>query len=417
MTADMTASKREDASLEKQRPFDRLIFLQNGFFSEKGHWIHEIRSWRKAVLEAGMAWHGFAHVRLPPEVAVREGVDPCIPFLPGQSLRPFTPKERLRAFLSGAQILPEVLKKHYPGEPSSRDLIYASYATDVEMIGMARWLDMLPADRRPAVAFAFHHPSHEWRTDPEKMRIEGDAHRWLCARELLSECSERIRYVAAFPVLARELSRLLGTEVLTLTHTCQMMEGDLPEHPEKLHDFGIFGSGRPEQVVALWSALVSRILAGNPGVKILRQSPAGAQGDALREIAGKKDLSGRITLFASGNADDDYLRHMMGCRVILIPYDPAYYGLRSSMVFYEAAYLGIPVVAHSRTPMGRMILSGIASGVTYERQDREAITNAAMSALEHLPELSKRALLLRDMWRSRLSASTLLGQLCSAFSA
>ena len=195
------------------------------------------------------------------------------------------------------------------------------------------------------------------------------------------------------------------------------MEGDLPEHPEKLHDFGIFGSGRPEQGVALWSALVSRILAGNPGVKILMQSPAGAQGDALREIAGKKDLSGRITLFASGNADDDYLRRMMGCRVILIPYDPAYYGLRSSMVFYEAAYLGIPVVAHSRTPMGRMILSGIASGVTYERQDREAITNAAMSALEHLPELSKRAVLLRDMWRSRLSVSTLLGQLCSAFSA
>jgi hypothetical protein len=64
-----------------------------------------------------------------------------------------------------------------------------------------------------------------------------------------------------------------------------------------------------------------------------------------------------------------------------------------------------------------MILSGIASAVTYNRQDPETIANAAMSALEHLPELSKRAVHLRDMWKSRFLASTLLGQLCSAFSA
>ena len=411
----MTASKREEAPVEKQRPFDRLIFLQNGFISEQGHWIHEIRSWRKAVLEAGMAWHGFAHHLLPPEIAAREGVDACIPFLPGQSLRPFTPVDRLKAFLSGAMLLPETLKKHYPGEPSSRDLIYVSYATDVEMIGMARWLDGLPADRRPAVTFAFHHPSHEWRTDPERMRIEGDAHRWVCARELLAECSDRIRYVAALPALAREFSRILGTEVLTLTHTCQMTEEDVTEHPEKLHDVGIFGGGRREQGVALWPEIASRILAGNPVVTLLAQSPPGEQGDVLKGMAQKKEMQDRLVILPSDNAGKDFLRRMAGCRLILTPYEPVIYGLRSSMVFYDAACLGIPVVAHAQTSMGRMIRSGIASGVAYDRQDPEEISRAVLSALPHLPELSDKAWAVRDAWRSRLSASTLLGELCAAF--
>jgi glycosyltransferase involved in cell wall biosynthesis len=411
----MTTSKTTDAPVEKQRPFDRLIFLQNGFFTEQGHWIHEIRAWRKAVLETGMAWHAFAHVNLPPQIAAREGVDPCIPFLPGQSRRPFTPKDRLKAFLSGAVILPEILKKHYPGEPSSRDLLYVGYATEVEMIGMERWLDGLPADRRPAVAFVFHHPSHEWRTDPERIMVDGDTHRWVCARELLSECSGRIRYVASLPALAREFSRILGTEVRTLPHTCQMVQEDIPAHPVKLHDFGILGGGRPDQGIALWPSVVSRILTENPGVNILTQSPSGERGDALREVARKKDLSGRVALFASNNSGEDFLRHMMACRVILTPYDPAYYGLRSSMVFCDAACLGIPVVAHSRTSTGRMILAGVASGITYDRQDPEAIAKAAMSALERLPELNEKAQALKETWRARLSASTLLGELCAVF--
>ena len=38
-------------------------------------------------------------------------------------------------------MLPDILKKHYPGEPRADDLLYVGYATDVEMIGVARWLE------------------------------------------------------------------------------------------------------------------------------------------------------------------------------------------------------------------------------------------------------------------------------------
>jgi glycosyltransferase involved in cell wall biosynthesis len=393
----------------------RLLFLQNGLESRVGHWLHEVKSWRRAVLSAGMEWHCFVHSTLSPEVAREVDALPVVPFLPGQVRRGFSPLQRLKSLVDGAEKLPAVLIKHYPDEPSSEDLLYVGYATDVEMIGVARWLEGLPKNNRPKVAFCIHHPSHEWTTEVSSMSLQGDFHRWIYAAKRVRVSTPEIRFLASIPALSEELSRVLEVPFETFAHNCQIPEAIDVEAIEPTYDIGILGSSRDDQGGYLYPDILMALKSALPNTRILLQCLPGEHESYIRSIMRRNGMEGMVTLATDAGLSQDMLSTIASCRLILLPYLPANYCLRSSGVFFEANCVGRPVVAPSETSMGRMILAGLSSGVAFRSMHAKTIAEAVCDGLDRHAELQRQAFEIAPFWRSALSAENLLKKLTGMF--
>jgi glycosyltransferase involved in cell wall biosynthesis len=362
-----------------------------------------------------MEWHCFAHTSLPPEIAAEVDALPVIPFLPGQVRRGLTPIHRLTAFMDGAENLPGILRKNYPGEPRSDDLLYLGYATDVEMIGVARWLEGIKATKRPRVVFFHHHPAHEWKTDPASMTVEGDFHRWIYAAKRLYSVAPNIRYFGSIPALSKELSRVLQVPFSTLTITPPIPRDFDPAGVETSHDIGILGGSRTEQGITLVPSILRYLKFRRPACRVLLQCMKGRQETNMRQIMKKDGTEGMVSLISDPGSAEDYLQRIASCRLILLPYLPEKYCLRNSGVFMDANCVGRPVVASAQTSMGRMILAGISSGTVFRSMDPMAIAGAACDALDRMEDLSSRSRHFSPEWRQRLSTDVLLKKLLAGF--
>lgn len=375
----------------------------------------ELRNWKGAALNFGLEWHAFANSKLPKTLAEREGVNPCIPFLPGQSLRGFQPIERLAAFLDGKERLPSLLSKHYPGTPDAHDLIYVGYATEVEMIGIAAWLEGLSAAQRPAVAFNYHYPSHEWKPDADGMGIVGDAHRWIYAMQRLRAVSNRVRYFAGIPGLAKALSKFLNATVHTLPHATHITQGDLMPSGAKKHDVG-FLSTRMEQGLQLLPGILRELSLRKPGLRVFLKKPPGKEGTKLVSEIRSQIPDLRITMDTDVyQSSENFSRYISECRVLCFPYLRSAYALRSSGIFNESNMIGTPSVVPEGTPMGRAVAEGSAAGVVYGREHPADIANAVMTALTCEENLRHRAEQLADQWRQHHDGTNILQTLIRSF--
>jgi glycosyltransferase involved in cell wall biosynthesis len=410
----MTARKKTK-KVSSQPLSPRFLFLQNGLYSAHGHWLPEVKAWRKATMDAGMEWHCFAHTDLLPDLVQEAGAKPVIPFLPGQVRRGLSPIHRLEAFMDGAERLPAILKKHYPGEPRSSDVLYVGYATDVEMIGVARWLQGLKADRRPKVAFVIHHPSHEWKVNVNDLSIQGDAHRWIYAAEQLSNSSPNIRFFGVIPALSKELSKVMRVPFSTISFNCPTSEEFNPDDIQPSHHVGILGGSRTEQGVAHYPAILRALKSLRPELRVLLQAQPGRQEQALRDIWKKDGTDGMVSMFSNTGTAVDHLRRIASCHLILLPYLPEYYCLRGSGIFWDSSSVGRPVIASAQTSMGRMILAGLSSGLVFPRMDPSGIAETVCDGLSRINNLGRQAMDLRLGWRRRLSTEFLLKELLASF--
>ena len=410
----MTNRKKRKKNFSKQGG-SRFLFLQNGLYSPEGHWLPEVKAWRKAVLAAGMEWHCFAHTRLPLDLAKEAHALPVIPFLPGQVRRGFSPIHRLEAFMDGSEKLPGLLRKHYPGEPRQNDLLYLGYATDVEMIGVARWLEGIEAAKRPRVAFTYQHPSHEWKVNLSDMSIQGDAHRWAYAASRLVAASPNIRFFGVLPALSKELSKLMKVPVSTILFNCLALEDLNPDDVQPSYHVGIVGGGRTDQGITLVPAILRALKSLRPELRILLQCQPGRQEGALRSIVKKDGTDSMVSMVSNSGTSTDHLRRIASCHLILLPYLPEQYCLRGSGIYWDANSVGRPVAASSQTSMGRMILAGLSSGLVFPSMDPERIAKTVCDGLDRIEELSIRAKKLRLEWCRSLSIDGLLKQLLSSF--
>jgi len=367
------------------------------------------------VLAAGLEWHCFAHTSLPAEQVEELDAMPVVPFLPGQIRRGLSPVHRLAAIIDGLEKLPEILQEHYPREPRPDDLLFVGYATDVEMIGVARWLEGIHESKRPRVAFVCHHPAHEWKTDPASMHLHGDFHRWIYAAKRVMGASNRTLFLSPLPALSKELSRVLQVPFSTLANCSQVPDGINLEHVRPTYDVGLVGGSRTEQGVTLYPEILRRLKSMRPEIRILLQCMPGRQLDAFRKIIKKDGTEDMVTLVSDPGTPEDYLKRIASCRLILLSYLPQQYCLRGSGVFMDANYVGRPVVASAQTSMGRMIASGISAGVIFGSMEPVTIAGAVCHALDRIEDLSTRAHALSHEWRHRFTADILLKELLDSF--
>lgn len=392
----------------------RVIFFQNGLFNASGHWLTETWAWRTEVLSLGIEWHGFSHVLFGKRAKEMDLV-PAIPFLPGQSRRGFSRKARLAAYLDGAILLPDILERHWPGEVGPDDLLYVAYTTDVEMIGIARWLEEIPEAKRPMVAFFFHHPAHEWSVDFQRSGLRGDFLRYLHAVERIRGLNVRCRIFASGDLLSKTLGSVLKYPVEDLNFVSHYPEGFRQEDCTCEYDIGLLGGGREEQGRKGWPLVLRELLTKIPSLRICVQIPSAAGESKIPDDLKPFVSRSGVTFFHGNSRHLDHFRRIASCKTLLLPYSPQIYALRSSGVFQEACILGVPTVVPRKTSIGRMIQSGKAAGVVYGGDDPADIALAVEQALERHESLVEQAQALKEVWRRETSIHSVFARMKECF--
>jgi len=103
--------------------------------------------------------------------------------------------------------------------------------------------------------------------------------------------------------------------------------------------------------------------------------------------------SNRVELLYQYLEGKDYINYLMSGDVVLVPYSPEHYHLRTSHIFLEALGLGKPVVA-SGHPWMKHMLDGFAVpvGVVMEEWTATGLTKAMRAIRENVVELSQNAI-------------------------
>ena len=395
--------------------FKRFLLLQNGLDHPGGHWLPETKSLKEAVIQAGMQWHCFANSRLDKNLAAQLNVDPVVPFLHGNILAGNDPQTRLASFMMAAEALPATLHRHYPGSPSSHDLLHVGWTTDLEIIGIARWLESIPLGSRPAISFFLHRPPGDWNVDPTTLSVSGDFHRWHYAISRLKRAQPRVTFSSLDPILSTLLSQILSIPVLFLPVIQGNAAAGSSAYPNPSFDLGIFGASRPEQGIRRLPEILERLRQRHPSLKSYIQILGREHESFLRPRIHPSWLDTNVSLSVGHLEKQAQLDRMADCKLLLLPYDPKVYCLTASAIFTDALSLGLPVVVPSLTSMGRMILSGTATGMVYQSNDAGSVADIVLKSLNNWGNLRTRAMDLSKGFKERHSAAYIIKEVCSAF--
>lgn len=395
----------------------RFICLQNGLSKTTGHWIVETEQWRKAAHANGVAWLGYGNAKLPADVARTCDVAPVFIARPYDSLGLDKNIKKLGSFIELSDLFFDTCRKHMPADISSNDLLFLPYTCDIEMYGLAKWLNSLAPDKRPAVACHFHQFDLTWTANLQDFTLSGDTSSWeYAARALMQVCGpQRLRLFGGGPQLSAVLQKLFKVPVHTMPLAIRFPDMQAGPQSQRRFDINIMGGARPEQGLALWGPIMAALAQIRPGVKVGVQLK-----DAKQEAEFRAQLQGflpdaDLDLHVGPLFDEAYSQRMCDSKLILLTYLPVRYSCRESGVFLEAAGCGVPCVVPEKTTMAAHIIRKEAAGLVFANGNTTHMARAVDAALDKVEILNQRAQSLSEPWRQKHSAVGHLARMLAEF--
>ncbi len=121
--------------------------------------------------------------------------------------------------------------------------------------------------------------------------------------------------------------------------------------------------------------------------------------------------SPRVTLLR-GWLDEDEMHRVCGTLdLAVLPYERQFYSQAVSGVFTLMTAFGVPCIVPSETWMSSRIEEGEAAGVVYRGDSAEAVNIAVGEAMNKLDQLKGLSMGKAQLWRSRYSPESWIGDL------
>ena len=356
----------------------RVFFLQHGLWKTSGHWYGETLAWRKAVQEAGLGWQCGVHRTLPEEAAKECDAQRPFAFRPYDMVEAPESMQEFTTFIELADMFAAPLLRTYK-DISADDLVIVPFTTPAELMGLARWLERVPPDRRPQVAAVFHHLPLTWKIDLDKRAIRADLSLWeYSARALrLRVPDSRFRFFAVLPQLASFLAQAFKGPVALLPVVFQ--PPPILQLPKR-YDISCQGGGRPEQGAHLWGGILAELAKLRPGLTASVQMQTEEEAQMLRIRTGLPEQ--QLDIAVGHISDEDYFTRMAASRLLLLTYHTQAYALRESSVFLEGGCLGVPSLVPAGTALAYQVRSGVSAGAWFLHWKAKHIAERAQAALE-----------------------------------
>ena len=386
----------------------RWHLVQHGFATLHTHYYQEARCWQQAL--AGLDWIGYANSALPPVLAKELELLPCFPLLPDGHLDPDPVSRELTDYLAFSSVFAAHCAQHLTPRLSGDDLVLVSYCTQRELFGAALWLQGLAPERRPRMAFVFHLPDLSWQIAPDRSQISGNISAWRHAANQLDAVLPPSRRVigATSARLADCLGNVFGLPVQLLPLVLTPVAPGPPARPATSYDIMLAGEFRWEKGSTLCEPLLLQLARWRPELRFSVQVREPAEALELRQRLRQQDFAGRLDIVFGALDMADYAARLRSARLVLLPYQPQRYALRSSGVAWECFMHGLPVVAPAGTWIADQIVSGRACGVLFQHWELADIRHATEQALTGLDQLGRDAAALAPAWAAQGGARPML---------
>jgi glycosyltransferase involved in cell wall biosynthesis len=164
-----------------------------------------------------------------------------------------------------------------------------------------------------------------------------------------------------------------------------------PRRAERTVHLGFFGYSKSEKGFHLLSEAAAICQAEGLDVEFHIQIQHSHWEHAVVEAERKLRAMPNICLIEGTLSSDDYVAETNKVDVMLLPYDPASFGMRGSGIFTESVAAGRPVIAAEGTFAAHCIERGEAQGESFAPYDARALADAIARLLPRLSECNLRA--------------------------
>jgi glycosyltransferase involved in cell wall biosynthesis len=282
------------------------------------------------------------------------------------------------------------------------DRVLITVSTQLEAHALTRWLQDLPADRKPWIVVLILSDRWNRSTQEEYARQVAEFGVLKAALAALApEDARRILFFTLTDLLARELTELLGVTVAVAPMPLEYGDADVyraPERQGQLPRIAILGGVRREKGSYLLPGIV-RACRGLVAVEFLVQLVN--NGLSAQEMAELTQIAQQphVTVIPDAISLAEYNIALNSTDIALFPYEVIPYRKRGSGVFAEAVAYAKPVIATTGTWMAEQIEAGRAAGVVFDYLEPECIARAIAQCVANLDSLQRAAAGLSGPWR------------------
>ncbi len=355
-----------------------------------------------------MDYRILAHKDAKPSVVTECLGQPLFSFVPGARVKKDPVSDRLSGFLRyGAAFAKDC--SAIDAQIKRDDVVVVTFSTEQEVYGVSKWLRTIPETQRPRVIFNFLIPDFRWEINEDRESMSGDISFHRYAANEMAALSSRFLILASNEKLGRALSgafnrRCEVAPVALIYFSAEHVPGraDDPDWDEA--HIGVIGEFRREKGGSLVAEVIKRFRCERPGRRVFLQVNSSGQADVLRETIG--DLTD-VIIHVGQLSQRSYIRRLETLDILLLPYMPKRYAIRTSGIFSEAVGYGVVAVVPDNTWMSDQLVAKRGSGVVYSDTSAEGITKALVAASDRYPDFKKKAAARCAAWRTDQSTTAL----------
>lgn len=395
--------------------FDRLFIVHHGLIDRHSHYYGQTRAWLDACRRRSVTPRLYVNNRAAPDIVEEYSAIPAFTYPTDAVLDPDAATRNLADFLQVSEQFARDCGALERDGIGGSDIVLVTFANERDLFGAALWLERIPAERRPTIAFIFYGPDFDWRVDPQRSQLSGDFSRARYAMRRLRAVlpAEKTIVLAMGDKFASVLPEVLQ-------HPCEACV--LPKY---FTDPGVLaatdaqvdgratvfvaGEYRAERGANLVAPVFLRLAAARQGLKFAFQVSDEKTAKIVRnELAPLARSGSRCRIDYGQIPPEIFQKRLLLSDIVLLPFIWWRYALRGSGVFTEAVGLGIVTVVPDRTWMSDMLAAGWGAGTVFREPTVESIADAVAEAIDTYPRLKEKARNRVDEWRRINSADTVL---------
>jgi len=391
-----------------------IHFIQHGLVDRHSHFFGETLGYLDAAKKLNVPIQVWTHVNCEEDIVSLLDAKAVFPYIPDALIDSDPVSSELSAYLIFGGGFASALAKFLSPKVDAGDWVFVAYASQIEAYAVALWLQSMPAHRHPRVVLFCHRPELVWKIDRQRKKVAGNPAFWRFTGQTLKRMGVQAR-VQVFSADNKLLEYLAWASGLKTQKTGlpspYFLPLDLALKQKKQFDIGFMGEYRPERGRDLMLALIAAIDAQRPGFKYLLQVHHAHEKDEALAALHAMGFGGDVTILPGKVEPDVFVKHITQTRLMVLPYFPDRYRMRTSGVLSECTAYGTPCVVPSQTWLSDQVETGAAAGRVFEAWTAESITQATLAAFDQIEQLAHQAALVAADWREKNCATEVLNRL------
>lgn len=324
----------------------KALLLDPGLLNRHGHHFHTDHALFLEFQRRGFEVEVFGNRDVEPEIRTEIAVRPVFRATAYPSRDGASDREHAEDLISFNRLVEEDLRQTKI-DVESKDLIVVPTARDIHLSGMWHWYHSL-AEPRPIIALrVLFAPWFRVREDERESAIATSVKQleaWVAL--------PRTVLIAESEPLASYFSNLIGKPLqsLPMPLTCSSHQNGIRPVNRRPVRLLFLGEARREKGFHLLADTLARVLRSYPNISLTAQTSCLFDVDHT-DIDRLRSLPIGVETVDQPLSHNDYQSLLQASDLVLVPYDPDAYRLRTSSIFLEAVCGGKPVLTTADTWM------------------------------------------------------------------